>query len=78
MQIDKLTMIFSPEIIFRIIAPISFKLCNDPVAFVREEAAKKIHAIVKALYNSEEIYRDSVIENIKGFSQSNRYTNRQA
>ena len=77
-QIDKLTLVFSPETIFRIIAPISFKLCSDTVAFVREEASRKIHAVLKAVYNSEEIYRVSVIENIKGFSQDRRFTNRQA
>jgi len=72
-------MIFTQETTFRYIAPISFKLCNDPVACVREEAARKIHALLKALYNSNEvIHRESVIENIKGFSQSNRFTNRQA
>jgi len=77
-QIDKLTLIFPPEITFRIIAPISFKLCSDSVAFVREEASRKIHAVLKAVYNSEEIYKISVIENIKGFSQDKRFTNRQA
>jgi len=77
-QIDKLTLIFSPETTFRIIAPISFKLCSDTVAFVREEASRKIHAVLKAVYNSEEVYRISVIENIKGFSQDKRFTNRQA
>ena len=77
-QIDKLTLIFPPEITFRIIAPISFKLCSDTVAFVREEASRKIHAVLKAVYNSEEVYKISVIENIKGFSQDKRFTNRQA
>lgn len=78
-QIDKLTMIFSQEITFRYIAPISFKLCNDPVAYVRDEAAVKIHALLTALYKSSDpIHRELVVENIKGFSQSNRYFNRQA
>jgi len=77
-QINKLTHIFSPKITFEIIAPISFKLCNDPVSFVREEAARKIYAILKALNNANESFRDSIIENVKGFSQSNRFTNRQS
>lgn len=77
-QIDKLTLIFSPKITFEIIAPISFKLCNDPVSFVREEAARKIYSILKALSDANEAYRDSIIENVKGFSQSNRFTNRQS
>jgi len=77
-QIDQLVSIFSPKITFEIIAPISFKLCNDPVSFVREEAARKTYAILKALYHANDTYKDMIIENIKGFSQSNRFTNRQS
>jgi len=73
-----LVSIFSPKITFEIIAPISFKLCNDPVSFVREEAARKTYAILKALYHANDTYKDMIIENIKGFSQSNRFTNRQS
>jgi len=49
------------------------------VAYVRDEAAQKIHSLLKVLYDSNNpIYQESVIENIKGFSQSNRFMNRQA
>lgn len=71
-------MVFSADINFKILAPISFKLCNDPVAIVREEASKKIYALLRALYNSDESYRECIIQSIRGFSQSTRYTNRQA
>jgi serine/threonine-protein phosphatase 4 regulatory subunit 1 len=76
-QIDKLTLIFSAEMIFRYIVPISIKLCNDSVAFVREEAARKVHSLLMALNNAEDVYKEAVIFNIQGFANSGRYTNRQ-
>jgi len=45
-QIDLLAKMFNSETVFRYIMPISFKLCNDTVSIVREEAAKKIHSIL--------------------------------
>jgi len=75
-QIEILATIFSTETVFRIIAPISFKLCADPVSIVREKASLNIYTVLNSLYNTEG--RDPIIENIKGFSQANRFTNRQA
>lgn len=77
-QIDKLAAIFSKDTVFQIIVPISFKLCSDVVSIVREEASKKIHFLLENLYDSQEDYRRSVIENIKGFSVATRFTHRQS
>lgn len=79
-QIDRLAKIYSPETVFRIIAPISFKLCNDPVSIVREKASKKIYAVLLALKEKDpdSIYQKCVIENINGFSISSRFNQRQA
>ena len=68
--------IFSLQTVFDIVAPISFKLCADPVSIVREKAASNIYTVLLALYNTES--RDPIIENIKGFSQATRFSNRQA
>jgi serine/threonine-protein phosphatase 4 regulatory subunit 1 len=77
-QIDKLADIYSTETVFKIIAPISFKLCGDNVAIVRKQASKKVHAILKTLYNVNPQYRACIVENIVGFSSSTRYTHRQS
>jgi len=77
-QIDKLANIFSKDIVFQIITPISFKLCSDPVSIVREEASKKIAFLLDNLYDHNEEYRNSIIANIKGFSLAPRFTVRQS
>ena len=79
-QIGKLTKIYNPETIFKIISPISFKLCNDTVYIVRKKAAKNIHKILLTFSDNNEmsaLYKECVIENIKGFSNSTRYNQRQ-
>ena len=48
MQIENLTHIYSAETVFKIIVPISFKLCNDHVAEVRNRAAKNIFSLLKS------------------------------
>jgi len=51
--------------------PISFKLCNDTVFSVRQQASKKIYAVLKSLYTAEGgVYREVVIGNIRAFSAS--------
>eukprot|EP01016_Furgasonia_blochmanni_P039261 TRINITY_DN4857_c0_g1_i7.p1 TRINITY_DN4857_c0_g1~~TRINITY_DN4857_c0_g1_i7.p1 ORF type:complete len:419 (-),score=52.76 TRINITY_DN4857_c0_g1_i7:93-1310(-) len=77
-QIKTLSEIFSKETTFRMIVPISIKLCNDVVSSVRDEASKQIYALVLRLYDSEDIYRDNLIETIRLFSNSPKYTQRQA
>ncbi|KAL4508405.1 hypothetical protein ABPG72_003709 [Tetrahymena utriculariae] len=80
-QIDELTLMFNSETVFRYIMPISFKLCNDTVAIVREEAAKKVHSILLQLLSEKaetsEIFFECVVNNIKAFSISNRFNQRQ-
>lgn len=45
----KLTEIYNLDTVFKIIAPINFKLCNDSVSVVRKKAAKKIHYFIKKI-----------------------------
>lgn len=75
-QIDKLVKIYDLEAIIQYILPISFKLCNDIVYTVREEAAKKIYSLYLAL-KQENCDDMLVTENIKGFFSSNRCSYRQ-
>lgn len=74
-QIDKLAKIYEIDIIIQYILPISFKLCNDTVYTVREEAAKKVYSLYFAL-KSESFGDMLVTENIKGFCNSERYSYR--
>lgn len=63
---------------FTYLVPMAFKLCSDIVSCVREEAACQIGSIVKKFQSPEgEIYLPAIIENIKGFSNSTKYTQRQ-
>lgn len=67
---------FNSETVFRYIMPISFKLCNDTVSIVRDEAAKKIHTILLELKkeeNTSEVYLGYAVDNIKAFSISTRF-----
>lgn len=44
---------------------------------MRAAAAKKIHSLLKKFDGQDDIYINCVIENIRGFSASTRYTQRQ-
>ncbi|EGR27934.1 protein phosphatase 4 regulatory subunit 1, putative [Ichthyophthirius multifiliis] len=79
-QIDLLAQMFNSETVFRYIMPISFKLCNDTVSLVREEAAKKMHSILISLQKdqqTQEIYLICIVNNIKAFQMSSRFNQRQ-
>jgi serine/threonine-protein phosphatase 4 regulatory subunit 1 len=77
-QIHILAEIFTKETIFRMILPISIKLCNDIVSIVREEASKQIYSLVLSLYDSEEGYRETSIETVRLLSNSTKFSQRQA
>eukprot|EP01016_Furgasonia_blochmanni_P018633 TRINITY_DN2109_c0_g1_i3.p1 TRINITY_DN2109_c0_g1~~TRINITY_DN2109_c0_g1_i3.p1 ORF type:complete len:508 (-),score=98.30 TRINITY_DN2109_c0_g1_i3:695-2218(-) len=77
-QIHILAEIFSKETIFRMILPISIKLCNDIVSIVREEASKQIYSLVLSLYDSEEGYRETAVETVRLLSNSTKFSQRQA
>ena len=68
---------YSSETIFKIIVPISFKLCNDVAYVVRKHAAKQIFSFL-TVFNGEgeDIYREGVINNIKAFAISPRFNQR--
>lgn len=78
-QLTKLSEIYSIDIVFTYIVPIAFKFCTDTVSIVRDEAASKIGDIVRqfATKAGGDIYLPAIIENIKGFSNSSKYTQRQ-
>jgi serine/threonine-protein phosphatase 4 regulatory subunit 1 len=77
-QISKLAEIFSIQTVFTYLVPMSFKLCSDIVSCVREEAAIQIGDIFQKFTSEEgKIYLPALIENIKGFSSSSKYTQRQ-
>lgn len=73
-----LATLFNSELVARYIVPISFKLCNDTVADVREEAAKNVHLILLELTKGEnaEEHIMMCINNILAFSVSNKFNQR--
>lgn len=79
-QIDQLAKMFNAETMFFYIMPISFKLCNDTVAIVREEAAKKVHSILleiaREVDDSSEANLANIVDHIRAFSISGRYYQR--
>eukprot|EP00828_Plagiopyla_frontata_P045948 TRINITY_DN8005_c0_g1_i2.p1 TRINITY_DN8005_c0_g1~~TRINITY_DN8005_c0_g1_i2.p1 ORF type:complete len:529 (-),score=125.88 TRINITY_DN8005_c0_g1_i2:75-1661(-) len=78
-QISHLITLYSSETIFKIIVPISFKLCNDIVYVVRKHAAKQISSFLTVFNGEDEsIYKEGVINNIKAFAISPRFNQRQA
>ncbi|KRX07644.1 Armadillo-type fold [Pseudocohnilembus persalinus] len=74
-QIKNFAKIYTPEIIFQYILPIATKLCNDTVNLVREEASRQMYALVDALNGTPQFIM--VIEVIKGFADSKKYSQRQ-
>ena len=50
-------------------------LCKDRVSIVRKSASKNIYNLFIKMYNSgNELYKISVIENIKGFYHSKKFS----
>jgi len=56
--------------------PILLKFCSDSVSIVREEAASKVSDFIEKLSSAEEL-RQGLIESIKAFGASPKYTQRQ-
>lgn len=79
LQLTTLSRIYPIEMVFTYIVPMAFKFCNDTVSIVREEAATKIGDIVQVFASKPEgeMFLPAIIENIKGFSNSKKYTQRQ-
>lgn len=78
-QLTTLSEIYPIEIVFTYIVPIAFKFCTDIVSIVRDDAAAKIGDIVRQFAGKPggEAFLPAIIENIKGFSNSSKYTQRQ-
>lgn len=76
-QIGLLSKLFLEETIVKIIIPISFQLCKDDVASVREAACEQISALLQ--HNKGRPLCELLItENIKSFASYNRFTLRQS
>eukprot|EP01017_Pseudomicrothorax_dubius_P051347 TRINITY_DN9868_c0_g1_i4.p1 TRINITY_DN9868_c0_g1~~TRINITY_DN9868_c0_g1_i4.p1 ORF type:complete len:460 (-),score=60.10 TRINITY_DN9868_c0_g1_i4:487-1866(-) len=76
-QIDRLAYIFDSERTFAFIVPICFSLCSDVVAFVRNEAAAKIFALVLRLSGHSPEKLNVLLENIKHYATQNKFFHRQ-
>lgn len=78
-QLTTLSSIYSINTVFVYIVPIAFKFCTDTVALVRDEAAAKIGDIVRQFAEKQdgEMFLPAIIENIRGFSNSKKFTQRQ-
>ena len=69
--------IYSPQIIFEYVVPILLKFCSDTVSIVREEAAGRIGDFIEKLTEVEGL-RQGLIESVKAFGASPKYTQRQS
>lgn len=76
-QLGELLEIYSPETIFQYMVPILLKFCSDSVSIVREEAAGKVGDFIQKLSVSEGL-RCGLIQSIKAFGASPKYTQRQS
>lgn len=75
-QLAFLLEIYRPQIVFEYIVPILLKFCSDSVSSVREQAAKTVANFVEKLKDSEFLLA-GLIESIKAFGTSPKYTQRQ-
>ena len=76
-QISTLAKLFMEDTIIRIIIPISFQLCKDEVAIVRETACSEIPALLRC-NKGREMCEMIIVENVKSFATYNRFNFRQA
>lgn len=76
-QISTLAKLFMEDTIVRIIIPISFQLCKDEVAIVRETACSEIPALLRANMGRP-LCEMIIIENVKSFANYKRFNFRQA
>ena len=75
-QISVLSRLFLEETIVKIIIPISFQLCKDDVAAVRDTACSQIFALLSN-NKSSPLCELLITENAKSFASYNRFTHRQ-
>ena len=75
-QISVLSRLFLEETIVKIIIPISFQLCKDDVAAVRDTACSQIYELLSNNKGSP-LCELLITENAKSFASYNRFTHRQ-
>jgi hypothetical protein len=72
-----LSTLFTEDTTFKYILPLSFMLCQDKVSVVRKSAANNIANLFMKMYKSgNELYKISVVENIRGFHTAKKFTRR--
>ena len=76
-QIHTLANLFMEDTIVKIIIPISFQLCKDEVALVRETACGQIADLLRSNMGRP-LCELLIIENAKSFANYNRFNFRQA
>lgn len=76
-QLGQILQIYKPHIIFEYVVPILLKFCSDSVSTVREEAARKVADFIEKL-SIEEGLMIGLIESVKAFGTSPKYTQRQS
>jgi serine/threonine-protein phosphatase 4 regulatory subunit 1 len=75
-QLGQILEIYKPQLIFEYVVPILLKFCSDTVSTVREEAARKVADFIEKL-SEEEGLMIGLIESVKAFGTSPKYTQRQ-
>ena len=76
-QLGEILEIYKPQLIFEYVVPILLKFCSDSVSIVREEAARKVADFIEKL-SEEEGLMIGLIESVKAFEASPKYTQRQS
>lgn len=76
-QLGQILEIYSPQIIFEYVVPILLKFCSDTVSSVRDEAAHKVAEFINKLTGDEGLMI-GLIESVKAFGTSPKYTQRQS
>lgn len=75
-QLGQILEIYKPQLVFQYVVPILLKFCSDTVSTVREEAARKVADFIEKL-SVEEGLMIGLIESVKAFGTSPKYTQRQ-
>lgn len=75
-QLSILSQNYEAETLFRYILPISLKLANDPVSYIREETARHMHEVIAGM-SKDPAYENIAEESLKGFGLSMQYIQRE-
>ena len=76
-QLGQLLEIYQPAVVFEYLVPLLLKFCSDNVQLIREEAADKVADFIEKL-KGEEGLMVGLVESVKAFGSSPKYTQRQS